>query len=44
MKCKAKELLFNHVYPLHKLDQINALNGKFGYPIRTVDDGDEVVL
>jgi len=44
MNCKAKELLFNHVYPLHKLDQINALNGKFGYPIRTVDDGDEVVL
>ena len=43
-KCKAKDLRFNHVYPLFKLDEINALNGKFGYPIRTVDDGDEIVL
>ena len=41
-KCRAKTLLFNHVYPLHKLDEINALNGAFGYAIRTVDDGDEV--
>ena len=43
-KCRAKTLLFNHVFPLHKLDEINALNGAFGYPIRTVDDGDEVTL
>ena len=43
-KCKAKELVFNHVFPLHKLDQINALNGKYGYPIRTVDDGEEIEL
>ena len=43
-KCKAKELLFSHVFPLHKLDEINALNGKYGYPIRTVDDGEEIEL
>lgn len=41
-KCRAKELLFNHVFPLHKLDQIRELDGKFGYPIRSVDDGDEI--
>lgn len=43
-KCRAKELVFNHVYPLHKLDEINALNGKFGYLIRTAEDGEEIVL
>ena len=43
-KCRAKELIFNHVFPLHKLDEINALNGKYGYPIRTVDDGEEITL
>ena len=43
-KCRAKELVFNHVFPLHKLDEINALNGKFGYPIRTVEDGEEIEL
>lgn len=43
-KCRAKELLFNHVFPLHKLDEINALNGKYSYPIRTVNDGDEIEL
>ncbi len=43
-KCRAKRLLFNHVFPLDKLEKINALDGRFGYPIRTVDDGDEVTL
>ena len=43
-KCKAKELLFNHVSPIRKLDEINALNGKYAYPIRTVDDGEEITL
>ncbi len=43
-KCRAKQLLFSHVFPLHKLDEINALNGKYGYPIRTVDDGDVIEL
>ena len=43
-KCRAKALLFNHVFPLHKLDEINALDGAFGYPIRTLNDGDEIEL
>ena len=43
-KCRAKTLLFNHVFPLDKLAKINALDGAFGYPIRTVEDGDEVTL
>ena len=43
-RCRAKTLLFNHVFPLDKLAEINALNGAFGYPIRTVNDGDEVTL
>ena len=43
-KCRAKELLFNHVYPLGKLDEIDALDGAFGYPIHTVNDGDEIEL
>ena len=43
-RCRAKEMLFNHVFPLDKLERINALNGRFGYPIRTLADGDEVVL
>lgn len=43
-RCKAKQVLFNHVYTLDKLDRINALDGKFGYRIHTVDDGDKVVL
>ncbi|MBQ8954288.1 MAG: MBL fold metallo-hydrolase [Clostridia bacterium] len=43
-KCRAKTLLFNHVFPLDKLEKINALDGAFGYSIRTVNDGDEVTL
>lgn len=43
-KCRAKEMLFNHVFPLEKLARIDALNGSFGYPIRTLADGDEVEL
>lgn len=43
-KCKAKELVFNHVFPLHKLDEIRELGGKYGYPIRSVDDGDVIEL
>lgn len=43
-RCKAARVLFNHVYTLDKLDRINALDGKFGYPIHTIDDGEEVIL
>lgn len=43
-RCKAKELRFNHVFPLNKIDKINALGDSFGYPIHTVDDGDVIEL
>lgn len=43
-RCQAREVAFNHVFPLDKLAQIEALNGRFGYPIRTLADGDEIVL
>lgn len=39
-RCRAKEVLFNHVFPLDKLDAINALNGTLPYPIRTLADND----
>ena len=42
--CRAKELIFNHVFPLHKLDEIREMNGKFGYPVRAAEDGDEIIL
>ena len=43
-RCRAKTLLFNHVFPLGKLEGIAALDMKWGYPIRAVADGDEIVL
>lgn len=43
-KCRAKRVMFNHVFPLDKLEKINALDGAFGYPIAAVNDGDEIVL
>ena len=43
-RCRAKRVLFNHVFPLDKLERINALDGRWGFPIRTVEDGDEVEL
>ena len=43
-RCRAKRVLFNHVYPLDKLARIRALDGRFGYPIRPVEDGEEILL
>ena len=43
-KCKAKELIFNHVFPIAKLDEIAELDGKYAYPIRAVADGEEIEL
>lgn len=42
--CKAKEMVFNHVFPLEKLEQIEALNGQFPFHIRTAADNDEIIL
>ena len=41
---KAGQLLFNHVFPLNKLDDIAALDGRFGYPVRAAQDNDEIIL
>lgn len=43
-RCRAGQVLFNHVFPLDKLAQIEALDGRYGYPIHTVNDGDEIEL
>ena len=43
-KCRANQVLFNHVFPLDKLAQIDALDGRLGYPIHTVNDNDEIEL
>ena len=43
-RCRAARVLFNHVFPLDKLPLIDALDGRFGYPIGTVADGDEITL
>lgn len=43
-RCKARDVRFTHVYPLDKLEQICALDGRYGYPIRTVNDGDVITL
>lgn len=41
---KGKKLLFNHVFPVEKLDKIKALDGKYGYPIDILSDGDIIEL
>ena len=43
-RCRAKQVLFSHVFPLDKLERIAALDGRFGYPIRPVADGDVLEL
>lgn len=43
-KCTAKQLYVQHVFPLDKYPQIEALSGKYGYPIFTPRDGDEMEL
>ena len=43
-RCTAKQLYVQHVFPLDKYPQIEALSGKYGYPVFTPRDGDEVEL
>ena len=43
-KCRARQVLFTHVYPLDKLGRIRALDGRFGFPVRDVADGDVLTL
>lgn len=39
-----KKLLFNHVFPLEKLDQIRTLQTAYPYSIDVLEDGDELTL
>lgn len=43
-KCRAKELAFNHISQLNSIEEINALSGQYGYVVRTVDDGEEILM
>lgn len=43
-RCRVKQLLFNHVYPEEKFEKIRAMDGKYGYPVRAAEDGDEIEL
>ena len=43
-RCKTKQVIFNHVFPLEKIPQIAALDGKYGYPIHPVEDNETFEL
>jgi len=43
-KCKAKELWFNHIGYTSPMEQIEALNGKYPFPVKIAHDGDEIDL
>lgn len=43
-KCMAKQLWFNHIYPLSKIDVINAVRAEYPYPIYIAEDGDVIEL
>lgn len=42
--CKAKAVYFNHVFPLSKYDDIEALKGKYPFTAHVPNDGDVVEL
>ena len=43
-RCRAKQVIFTHVFPLDKYERIAPLDGRFGYPVRAVADGDVLEL
>ncbi len=43
-KCRTKRLEVQHVFPLDKMEKIRALDGVYGYPVHTPEDGDCVEL
>ena len=40
--CRAKKVVFSHVYPLNKYDDIEAIMGKYGFEVLTPCDGDVI--
>ncbi len=43
-ECRAKQVIFTHVFPLTKYADIEALKGKYSFPILTPADGDAYVI
>ena len=43
-RCTAKRLCVQHVFPVDKYPEIQALDGVYGYPVLTPQDGDEMTL
>lgn len=43
-RCKAKEVWFNHVGYFSTFEEIEALNGKYKFPVKIAHDGDEIIL
>ena len=44
-KCLTKQFYFNHVnQPMSKFDAIEAMQGKYPYPIYIAHDKDEIIL
>ena len=41
-KFTGRALYFTHVYPVEKLEQIETLDGNFGYPVSILHDGDVI--
>lgn len=40
--CRAKKVIFSHVYPLCKYDDIEAIKGKYDFEVLTPKDGDVI--
>lgn len=43
-RCKAKEVWFNHVYPLDKFDKIIEMDKKYPFGVKIAEDGSEIIL
>jgi len=41
-RCKAKKIFFNHIGYMETFEAIEALNGKYKFPVKIVRDGDEI--
>jgi len=42
--CRAKRVIFSHVYPVAKYSDIEAIKGKYGFEVLAPEDGDVLVI